>query len=239
MGILHPRPGPHPIHTVHRVGAGSNGGFLVVFGVLGLSRGLALLGPVGSPVMGLSTNGLLSAISLVVGAALIGSAVRGGPTASTISIVVGIGFLISAAANGFVLGSPMNVLAFTLPNVVFSGVVGTVLLVLGSYGRVSGSLPPDNPYAAEPASVAERAVDGRLDPAAARELADAERARALRRATPEQTVRLNRVDEHRAHGDRQRRWRASEASDRRSTGVGAEDPLTTSAPGPARHDPAP
>ncbi|MBB5159886.1 hypothetical protein [Saccharopolyspora phatthalungensis] len=33
-----------------------------------------------------------------------------------------------------------------LSNVLFSLVVGLVLLFLGCYGRVSGGLPPDNPY---------------------------------------------------------------------------------------------
>ena len=33
-----------------------------------------------------------------------------------------------------------------MANVIFSFVVGTVLLMFGFYGRVSGGLPPDNPY---------------------------------------------------------------------------------------------
>jgi hypothetical protein len=33
-----------------------------------------------------------------------------------------------------------------MSNVIFSFVVGTALITFGMYGRVSGTLPPDNPY---------------------------------------------------------------------------------------------
>lgn len=148
MSVLRAKPGPHRVHTVHRVGAAAIGGFLVLFGVLGLSGGLGLLSTRGSVVMGLTTNGLLSVISLLVGVLLIAAAVRGGTVASTVSIVAGVGFLVSAVANVFVLGTEMNMLAFSFSNVVFSLVVGCFLLFLGAYGRISGGLPADNPYSA-------------------------------------------------------------------------------------------
>src|SRR3978361_1858333 len=40
-----------------------------------------------------------------------------------------------------------NILAFQTRNVAFSVVVGLVLLMLGAYGRFSGHLPADSPYA--------------------------------------------------------------------------------------------
>lgn len=213
MGILHPRPGPHPVHTVHRVSAAAVGGFLVLFGVLGLTRGLGPLTLESSAVMGLTTNGPLSVISAIVGIVLIGAAVRGGPTASTVSIVVAVGFLISGLVNAFLLGTPMNMLAFTVPNVVFSIVVGLVLLVLGSYGRISGGLPPDSPYAGGD-GVPTRAwlppLDDPADIAAATELADAERARARHAATSEQSDRLTTVDRYRSASARRHAWRRSE-----------------------------
>ena len=213
MSILHPKAGPHPIHTVHRISAAVVGGFLTLFGVLGLTRGLALLTSEGSAVMGLTTNGLLSVISVIVGVVLIGAAVRGGPAASTVSIIVAIGFLISGVVNAFLLGSPMNMLAFTLPNVVFSIAVGLVLPILGSYGRISGGLPPDGPYSSDAApatTAAPRLSDDPADIGAAAELADAERARARHAATPEQADRLTAVDQHRSASARRRAWRRSE-----------------------------
>jgi hypothetical protein len=53
------------------------------------------------------------------------------------------------------LRSAFNVLPFRMSNVVFSAVVGLLLLVLGAYGRISGNLPPDSPYAHQRALVVE------------------------------------------------------------------------------------
>lgn len=160
MSVLHPKPGPHRIHTVHRVAAAVLGTFLVVFGVLGLLAGPTLLSTEGAFVMGLTTNGLLSLISLIVGAVLLVAAVRGGPAASTILIVTGAGFLVSGLVNMFVLGTSMNMLAFSLANVVFSLVVGCFLLILGAYGRISGRLPEDNPYSSQPEAPTATAITG-------------------------------------------------------------------------------
>lgn len=130
--------------TVHRVGAATLGLALWVFGILGLVDRLGFFETTGQPVLGLNSNGLLSVISLVVGAVLIVSGVRGGPTASTVTAVVGVLFLISGLLNLAVLDSGLK--AFTISNVFFSLVSGMLLLTLGLYGRVSGGLPADNPY---------------------------------------------------------------------------------------------
>ncbi|MFR9727642.1 DUF4383 domain-containing protein [Saccharopolyspora sp. MS10] len=137
---------PHPVHTVHRVGAVVLGLVLWVFGSLGLSRGLEFFSTSGQAVLGLSSNGLLSVISLATGAVLIGCAAWGGKQASTVTTAFGGVFLLSGLLHLAVLNSPWNVLAFRMPNVLFSLVVGLVLLFTGLYGRLSGGLPPDNPY---------------------------------------------------------------------------------------------
>jgi hypothetical protein len=214
MDAFHPRTGPHPVHVVHRVGAAGIGGFLVVFAAAGVVRGVPLLSTVGVPVMGLSQNGVLAALSLLVGAVLVGSAVRGGSMASTVSVLVGGLFLLSGLCNLVVVGTSMNVFAFALPNVVFSIGVGLVLLVLGSYGRFTGHLPADSPYLHDTEAerseslVAER-DEHRLSRTSITELADAERADALHHATPEQRRRLLVVNRHRTHDDRRRAWDAS------------------------------
>ncbi len=214
MGVLHPRPGPHPVHTVHRVGAASIGVFLTVFAVLGINRGIPLITTEGVPVVGLSSNGLLAVISLLVGLMLIASAARGGQLASTISIVLGGLFLLSGLGNVLVLGTPMNMLAFQLSNVIFSLAVGAVLLIMGSYGRLTGALPLDNPYhhdvPEDPTPLTAKEYAERMHSrAAAAELADAERAHALHQATPEQERRLAQVNAYRSHDERRRAWQAS------------------------------
>ena len=211
MGMMHPRPGPHPVHTVHRVGAAAIGLFLICFAVLGLARGLAFLATEGPPVLGLSSNGLLATISLVVGAALLASAAVGGPTASTVSVVLGGLFVLSGFANSVVLGTSWNLLAFRPANIVFSFGVGAVLLITGAYGRITGGLPLDNPYHRDAPADDDRSADRDWapDPTTAGELAEAERAYALHYATPEQLRRLASVHGHRSSRERAEAWRES------------------------------
>src|SRR3954449_1021442 len=134
------------VFQVQRTGAIAVGAFLVVFGLVGLVGGLRFLSTEGERVLGLSSNGLLSTLSVVVGLVLIGAALRGPRVASTVMMVLGCLFLLSALANLAVLQTSLNVLAFEMSNVLFSIAVGLLLLVLGGYGRVSGNLPTDSPY---------------------------------------------------------------------------------------------
>jgi hypothetical protein len=80
MSILHPTTAHHRIHTVHRVSIAALGVFLLIFGVLGLTERLEFLSSHGAIIMGLSTNGLLAAISVLVAVVLTVAAARGGPT---------------------------------------------------------------------------------------------------------------------------------------------------------------
>jgi hypothetical protein len=212
--MWHPKPGPHPVHTIHRVGAAVCGGFLTLFGGLGLGHGLPFFSTTGSVVLGLSSNGLLAVLSVIVGTVLLGSAIRGGHTASTISMTLGVLFLLSGLGNSLVLATPLNVFAFRPTNVVFSLAVGAVLLVTGAYGRVTGGLPLDNPYHRDkpddhPSPAQEQISPQPGNRAAARELAEAERAYALHWADDEQIRRLEIVHQYRFTEHRLRAWRES------------------------------
>jgi hypothetical protein len=210
MSMMHPRPGPHPVHTIHRISAVAIGGFLCVFGGLGLAQGPPMLTTHGAVVLGLATNGLLALISVVVGAVLIGSAAVGGNAASSISIVLGGLFILSGVANNLVIGTETNLLAFRLSNVLFSLVVGAVLLITGAWGRMTGGLPLDNPYHRDQSEVEPHApAHPDWDPAEAGELAEAERAYALHYATKEQLARLTEVRAYRTEEDRLRAWHDS------------------------------
>lgn len=134
------------VYVVHRIGAVVLGLGLWVFAALGFVNALPFFSTTGVFVLGLSTNGALSTLSLVVGATLIGTAWWGEPLASTATAVFGVLFVVSGLAHLALLGTDWNILAFRLPNVFFSLIAGLVLMVLGFYGRVSGGLPPDNPY---------------------------------------------------------------------------------------------
>jgi len=212
--IWHPKPGPHPVHTIHRVSAAACGGFLTLFGALGLGHGLPFFSTSGSIVLGLSSNGLLAVLSVIVGTVLLASAIRGGQSASTISMMLGVLFLLSGLGNSLVLATPLNVLAFRPTNILFSLAVGAVLLVTGAYGRVTGGLPLDNPYHrdvldVQPSATQEEIVQQERDLAAAGELAAAERAYALHFANDEQIRRLDIVHQYRSIEHRLRAWRES------------------------------
>lgn len=201
MGSFSPRSGPHPIHTVHRVTAGGIGGFLLLFGLIGAARSTEFVSTSGPVVMGLFTNGLLATLSLVMGMVLLGASSWSGPVASTVSVAAGSLFLVSGVVNVLVLQSPLNMLAFRMTNVVFSLLVGATLLILGSYGRFTGSLPASSPYA-RPATPAMDRPHGSPDAVLERAMADAERAVALHCATDEQAVRVRAASHHRRHDER-------------------------------------
>ena len=135
------------VFTVQRVGAVLVAVFLLVFGVLGFAGGLDYFSTDGERILGLSSNGLLSTISVVVALILLAAAARSPRVVSTVMIVIGSLFLLSALVNLAALRTSFNLLAFEFENVVFSVVAGLLLLTLGAYGRISGHLPSDSPYA--------------------------------------------------------------------------------------------
>lgn len=134
------------ILIVHRVGALFVAATLTTFGILGYAGGLDFFATRGQDVAGMSSNGLLSTVSLVTGAGLAAAAALSARLVSTAMIVLGGLFLISGLGHFFVIGTRANILAFSLPNIFFSLAAGLLLLLLGSYGRISGRIPHDNPY---------------------------------------------------------------------------------------------
>ena len=198
------------VFTVQRVGALAVAAVIAVFGVLGFIGGLDFFSTDGDEVLGMSSNGLLSTISLLTAAVLVVAALRSPRVASTVMIVVGTLFLLSALANLAGLRTSFNVLAFEMENVVFSVVAGLLLLLLGAYGRVSGNLPPDSPYARprnddvddEPESFPSTPEEF----AAERAMREAEIAVVNHVATADQRRRVAAMAEVRSRGDRRRVW---------------------------------
>lgn len=119
---------------------------LLVFGILGFADELSPFNTEGQSIAGMSTNGALSLLSVLVGLALIIGGRIGGNVASTLNMAVGTLFLLSGFVHIFILDRPANILDFGMTNVIFSFVMGLVILTFGMYGRVSSKLPHDNPY---------------------------------------------------------------------------------------------
>ncbi|MDD7937194.1 DUF4383 domain-containing protein [Actinomycetospora lutea] len=219
QGAVRPDQG---VVKVHRVGAVVVALVIATFGVLGLVGGLSFFDTEGAPVLGLSTNGALSTISLVTAVVLVAAAIRGGRLASTLMMVVGTLFLVSAFVNLGLIGTAYNLLAFRLPNVFFSIGAGMLLLFTGAYGRASAKLPPDNPYKLERrpgdpedhGDAAEAPQDSHRQPRpsspqearADLAMAEAERALAQGAADDEQRRRLAAIDHARTHEERRAIW---------------------------------
>jgi hypothetical protein len=102
-------------------------------------------------------------------------------------------------------------MAFRFSNVVFSVVAGLVLLVLGAYGRVSGNLPADSPYARVRTDdvVREMVAEHPSTPeevAAERAMRAAEIAVVQHTATADQRRRVEAMARVRTRPDRRRVW---------------------------------
>ena len=206
----------HRVIVIHRVGAVVVAAVIALFGVLGFVGGLGFFDTQGASVLGLSSNGALSTISILTAIVLVAAAIRGGRLASTVMIVVGALFIVSAFVNLGLMATPLNLLAFRLPNVFFSIGAGLVLLILGSYGRVSGKLPKDNPYRQDQQDDDDELDDGqnlssphprtRAERIADEEMAAASRALVNGAASEDQRRRMADVDQLRMHEDRRARW---------------------------------
>nr|WP_256074555.1 DUF4383 domain-containing protein [Streptomyces sp. PpalLS-921] len=139
-------PVDHRLSRVYRIGAGLMGLFLIAFGILGLIDRIGFFDTGGDTVAGLNTNGTLSVLSICIGLLLFVGRIIGGNFASTLNTVLGVAFILSGFVNLALLDTSMNFLAFHMQNVIFSFLVGLLLMTFGMYGRVSGGLPHDNPY---------------------------------------------------------------------------------------------
>ncbi|WP_246097435.1 DUF4383 domain-containing protein, partial [Streptomyces botrytidirepellens] len=139
-------PVDHRLSRVYRLGAGLMGLVLLAFGILGLTDNIGFFDTGGATVAQLNTNGALSVLSIAIGGLLFVGMVIGGNFASTLNMVLGLLFLLSGFVNLALLETSFNFLAFRLQNVLFSFVVGLMLMWFGMYGRVSSKLPHDNPY---------------------------------------------------------------------------------------------
>ena len=199
------------VFAVQRIGALAVAAVILVFGLLGFAGGLDFFSTDGEPILGLSSNGLLSTISVVTAGVLVLAALRSPRTASTLMMVIGILFLLAGLGSLAVLRTDANLLAFEIENVIFSEVAGLVLLLLGAYGRVSGNLPADSPYAhprddddagggpdGVPSTPAEFAAE--------RAMREAEIAVVNHTATPDQRRRVDAMAQVHTRADRRRVW---------------------------------
>jgi hypothetical protein len=206
------------VFLVQRIGAVVVGAIILVFGILGFADGLDYFSTDGQSVLGMSSNGLLSTVSVVTAAVLFSAATMGPRPASNVMIIVGTLFLVAGLASMVVLRTEINVLAFEMTNVGFSLVAGLLLLVLGAYGRFGGHLPPDSPYARPAVEIPDEVDESPKtteEVAAERAMRAAEIAVVNHTATPEQRGRVDAMALVHTRLDRRRVWMEMEAASRR------------------------
>lgn len=188
-------PVDHRLSMVYRIGAGLMGLVLVAFGILGLTDNIGFFDIGGATAAGLNTNGALSVLSIAIGLLLFIGMVIGGNFASTLNMVLGLLFLLSGFVNLALLETSFNFLAFQLQNVLFSFVVGLMLMWFGMYGRVSSKLPHDNPYwISRHPEQAQREARAREIMAARRRAAEGGTEGAEQPGQPEQPAQRSAVD---------------------------------------------
>jgi hypothetical protein len=123
--------------VVQRVGTAGVGLLLWWFGVVAFEDHVRFFA-IGQPSStSLGGNGLLAAISLVAGASLIVSAIRGGGATATVANAGGWLFLVLGLGSLLLLQTNVNFLAITLPLALLGVVTGFVLLALGVRVRSS------------------------------------------------------------------------------------------------------
>jgi hypothetical protein len=197
------------VYAVQRAGAVLLALFLLAFALLGFTSGQEFFSPPGEQILGMSSNGLLSTLSVVVALVLLAAAARSPRTASTVMLILGPMFLLSALVNSMVMGTNLNWLAFSVPNVIFSVVVGLLMLLLGAYGRIGSRLPPDSPYAHPPAHEDEFIDERPRTPeevAAEDAMREAEIAVVQHTATPAQQRRVEAMAQAHTREDRRHVW---------------------------------
>jgi hypothetical protein len=203
------------VYLVQRTGAVLVALFLLVFGLLGFARGQEFVATTGPTVLGMSSNGLLSTLSVVVAVVLLAAAVHSPRAASTAMLVLGPLFLLSALVNSLVLGTRLNWLAFQLSNVIFSVAVGVPMLLLGAYGRIGSQLPSDSPYAhPHDDEVVDERPHTMAEVAAEEAMREAEIAVVQHTATPDQQLRVQAMAHEHTRTDRRRVWMDLDAASR-------------------------
>jgi hypothetical protein len=133
-------PVDHPLVPVYRVLGALTGLFLIVFGVVGWSKssGDKFTDSTGVRVLGMHANGLLSVLSLAAGVLLVLGALRGGNLGAAVNFFLGCLYTFAGLGGLAIERTSLNVFAYTVGDLVFSMVVGFILLAAGMYGQVSG-----------------------------------------------------------------------------------------------------
>lgn len=129
----------HRLQPFYRAVAALCGLFVLVFGIVGYlqTRGMETFANADLPrVLGLTTNPAFAMLSIAAGVVLVGAAVIGGNLARSINLAGGAVFAVAGMAMLALLRTDLNLLGFSITNVVVSFILGILLATAGLYGKV-------------------------------------------------------------------------------------------------------
>lgn len=129
----------HHLRPLYRVLAALTGGFLLVFGAVGLARAgdSGWFAEGDWTALGLPTNRGFAVASLVAGAVVLVAALIGRNVDRTVNLVGGAGFLVAGTAWMPLSHTSMNFFNTSVGTTIVSYIIGMVLLAAGLYGKVS------------------------------------------------------------------------------------------------------
>lgn len=128
----------HPARPLYRVIAGIVGLYILTFGVLGVidTWGEGLFSRDGHWVLGLRTNLAFSLVSVFFGIGLIIGASRRGNLGHYMNLTAGVVFMVTGIAMMTVLQTSANFLNFSMSTVIVSLLFGLIFLATGLYDKV-------------------------------------------------------------------------------------------------------
>jgi hypothetical protein len=134
MGHL---PVNHPLRPVYRLLGGLTGAYVLVFGIVGLTRtwGDALFARDSVWVLGLRTNLAFSILSVLFGAVIVLGNLGGGNAPHLVNLGAAGVFLVGGVSMMAFLQTDANFLNFSMSTVIVSLVFALLLLAAGLYTR--------------------------------------------------------------------------------------------------------
>jgi hypothetical protein len=130
----------HPLRPVYRALAGLTGLYLLVFGIVGVTRSSGhefFASHVDITALGLHTNMAFSLLSIAAGAVLAVGALYGRNIDHFINLAGGVIFLLAGLVMLVLQRTDANFLNFTVATCIVSFILGTVLAIAGLYGKTA------------------------------------------------------------------------------------------------------
>ncbi|MEH1016709.1 DUF4383 domain-containing protein [Micromonospora sp. CPCC 206060] len=128
----------HPARPIYRAIGGLTGGYLVVFGALGVigTAGDNFFAQDDTLVLGQGTNLAYSLLALVTGALIVLGTVLGRNIDVKINQILAYGYMVLSLVALAFIQTDANVLNFSIATVIVAMVIGMVLLMVAMYGKV-------------------------------------------------------------------------------------------------------